>query len=310
MTILIVNHPQRQCGVQQFGENIILAAIKYQKAHTWVYQECSSETELLASISRIKPQVIIYNFFVSVTPWITKAVVSRYPQIKHLGIVHELAQLPLEKQIFDAVIIPDPTFTAVDSTTFKTSRLVPDFLPSLPPQELTFGSFGFGLGYGKYVRLIEHIQSEFDNAIVRLNIPNADFADADGKWARSAERACRSVITKPGIVLHVSNQFLTRDNLLMWLSANSLNAFIYDLETPDTGIASTPDYALAVRRPLAVNTSHKMRHLKDAHPSICIEHSSLREILANGTAPLEPFYKWTEENLIHEYEEIVSAVYN
>lgn len=51
------------------------------------------------------------------------------------------------------------------------------------------------------------------------------------------------------------------------------------------------------------------RHVSSASPSICIEDSSLKQIIDNGIAPLVPFYcEWSEPNFILDYERILDKV--
>jgi len=75
----------------------------------------------------------------------------------------------------------------------------------------------------------------------------------------------------------------------------------------DRGLSSAVDWALAAGKPLAISKSRLFRHLFQCNPSICVEENSLVEILDNGTLPLKKVWNdWTEENLIWDYEEIVS----
>ncbi len=51
------------------------------------------------------------------------------------------------------------------------------------------------------------------------------------------------------------------------------------------------------------------RHVSSASPSICIEDSSLKQIIGNGIAPLLPFYgEWGEPSFILDYERILDQV--
>jgi hypothetical protein len=51
------------------------------------------------------------------------------------------------------------------------------------------------------------------------------------------------------------------------------------------------------------------RHVINARPSICIEDASMKEIIANGTKPLEPFYEaWSPKKFVRAYDEIIDEV--
>ena len=69
--------------------------------------------------------------------------------------------------------------------------------------------------------------------------------------------------------------------MLNFLSKNDLNIFLYEHQG-NRGISSATDWAIAVKRPLAVTKNSMFRHLFHCYPSICIEDNSLKTILANG----------------------------
>ena len=94
------------------------------------------------------------------------------------------------------------------------------------------------------------------------------------------------------------------------LAQNTINCYFYDY-LDGCGLASSPDYALAAGRPIAVTRSHQMRNYWDLKPSVLIEHSSIREIIANGTAPLEPLYKaYSKESVWQDYSRILNRLLN
>jgi len=92
------------------------------------------------------------------------------------------------------------------------------------------------------------------------------------------------------------------------MAGNDLNVFPY-AELPQKGVASSMDMALSVRRPVAVTRTYMFRHVYHVQPSICVEDLSLKEIMANGTKPLEPLYKmWNKENFVKEFEDIIYGI--
>lgn len=96
-------------------------------------------------------------------------------------------------------------------------------------------------------------------------------------------------------VIEASHQFLSHDALLDWLSQNTINCFFFD-KCEGRGVSSSIDYALAVRRPIAM-----FRHIRKTTSSIVIDEMSLKEIIANGTKPFERYYQeWTKEKLIKD----------
>jgi len=54
-----------------------------------------------------------------------------------------------------------------------------------------------------------------------------------------------------------------------------------------------------------------MRNFWNLEPSVLIEDSSIREIIARGTAPLEPLYKaYSKESVWQDYSRILTTILN
>jgi len=308
--VLFISHRDKNCGVYQFGKNVA-AALVDSKRFDFEYVECANRDDFRAAVTTTKPVAIIYNHHSATAPWLTIAETRRWP-IPQIGIIHEVTQEYADTvgcTLFDYHVAPDPTLLLRNPRVFKTGRLIPEFHGTAPaPSTSTFGSFGFATPGKNFDRLVRLVQDEFDEARIRLNIPPARFADVDGSRARAIAAECRAILSKPGIDLQVSHDFLSDEQLLQFLASNSLNAFFYD-DSPARGVSSTLDFALAVNRPIAVSSSGMFRHLRNVYPSIVVGERSLGEILATGSAPLERLKsEWSAENLRWDYERIVSDV--
>ena len=246
-------------------------------------------------------------------PWLTGQMIRRY-KVPSLGIMHEVTQEAADsatQEMFDYHLCPDPTLLENNPSVFKTRRLIPTYQGQASlPAIVTIGSFGFGFGDKGFERLIETVQQEFDEARIALHLPlngviSSEFQERTlASIKKSAER-----ISKPGIQLVITHDFLSKSQLLDFLASNTLNAFFYDTNK-HLGISSTIEHALAVRRPMAITKCGMFRHVYSANPSICIEDSSLRRIIENGVTPLEPFYEeWSEANFVLDYERILDEVF-
>jgi SAM-dependent methyltransferase len=326
--ILFVNHRRSQCGVYWFGEHVF-DAIRASMKYRFHKAECDSLAELEAHVAQHRPRAIIYNYMPATMPWVASPLARGHViwnriagiPITQLGIIHSILQpiadeaVPgkqfkrahpeLANRLFDFYIAPDPTLLLKNTLVYKHGRPVPTYTNRFPvPERLTIGSFGFAkTGYDD---LIELVQREFDDAVIRLSIPFATFGDAGGAEARAIADRCRSLVKKPGITLSISHEFLGETAVLDFLAQNTLNAFLR--ERGGRGISSVLDYALAVDRPIAISESDMFKHVSSA-PIVVGQHS-LREIIAAGTTPLEPFVKaWTAENLRWEYERILDSVF-
>ena len=332
--ILFVTHKPKQCGVYEFGKNVYNAISKSRKFQ-FRKAECESIEELQLEITSFQPEAIIYNYHPSVMPWLcvkiskgiyrNNVVNIRIPQI---GIIHEITQEVADSatgyrnkfvtggshkrlnSFFDFYIAADPTLLLKNPIVFKTGRLIPEYqnlkpLPNLP----IIGSFGFGTPNKGFEKLVAKVQQEFSEAIIRLNIPSADFGDPDGVSARKIAENCKSLIKNKSVQIEISHQFLSNKELLDFLAGNSLNAFMYE-DTGGRGLSSTVDNAIAVQRPLAVSDSLMFRHILDNCPGANAQKFSLKEIIQRGTDCIEHLAKdWNADNLLWEYERILKTIF-
>ncbi len=228
--------------------------------------------------------------------------------------MHEVTQESADlanSNSFQYYIAPDPTLLLRNPIVFKTGRLIPQYLNTYKfPEVPTIGSFGFGITGKGFERVILTTQDEFDEAIIRLHIPFGQFCDNDGQHAMLIAMQCKKLIKKPGIKLIINHDFLDKKQLLDFLAQNTINAFFYD-KYLGRGISSVIDYAIAVQRPLTIAKSSMFRHIIPAIPSICIEDSTLRQIIKHGFEPLSHFYNdWSETNFIWDYERILEKVFH
>jgi len=315
--ILYVNHKKQQCGVYEFGKNIgdaLIGSTKYK----FKYFECDSFQELKGEYRSFKPDVIIYNYHPSTMEWIYPMGKYKLPltyliNAIHIGTIHEVYQRSADEAnntIFDFHIAPDPTLLLKNPIVYKTGRLLTGKPKELKPDNSipVVGSFGFatpGKGFEKIVKLV---QEEFDEAVINLNIPSSKYCDEAGVNARKIADECRSLIVKNSVKLNITHNYLDNEDLQEFLSLNSINVFFYD-DQVNRGISSTPDAAIVSGRPIAISRSRLFRHLFNCNPSICIEDSSLKGIISNGTAPIEHLWKeWSSETLVWEYERIVKDI--
>lgn len=312
MSILFINHKKTQCGVYEFGRNIGAALEK--SSSPFSYHECGSNDELQNVIGAKKPRLIIYNYHPSTLSWLN-AGITRKIKCPQIGIVHEVTQRIADaanNDLFNFHLAHDPTLLLKNPIVFKAGRLIPPYKNEFsPPPVVTVGSFGFGTDGKGFDKIIELVQSEFDEAVIRFNIPFAAFGDADGAKAKLIAENCRKLLAKPNIKLEISHEFLEQRELLDFIAQNTVNVFLYEQQAMERGISSTIDLALAVKRPVAVSFNTMFRHILDAKPSVCVENNSLENIIENNTLPLEKYYaEWSEEMLRWDYERIADAVFS
>ena len=102
------------------------------------------------------------------------------------------------------------------------------------------------------------------------------------------------------MILH---DFLTNEEILKFLSTNTLNIFLYD-KLEGRGISSTIDYALSVKKPLAISDSCMFRNIYS--DEICAYKSNLNDIINNSVKYCEKYLdKYSNINLINKFKKII-----
>lgn len=302
--VLIFNHKEKQCGIYQYGHRVA-SILQNSTKYNFIYCEADSAQEYHDMVNAYNPIGIIYNYYPMTMPWLSQHLISRYPNIVHYGLFHEeyIHHLGLNYHLYvDSTHNDTGNTIAVPRPLFKNKNVV---YPEITVP--TISSFGFGFGNKGFVRAINLVNSQFDEAIIRLHMPNAFFGDADKHQLSAVLSSCHSVPRKAGIQLHISTDFLSDDQVLDFLASSTINVFLYD-EMMGRGLSSVIDYALSVNVPIAITKTYMFRHIRDAQPSICIEDRPLRDIISSGNTPLQQYReKWSHENFIKKYEYIISS---
>jgi len=309
-SIVFFSHRERQCGVHQFGKQIF-AAISRSSQFNFIYCEVAHPSDVRDAVLQYDPAAVLINFHPATIGWI-----AGWPlwslQVPTIGIMHEMTAALAERTddtLFDYYIYHDPSAKLRNPRFFTAGRLIGEAVESAPASSrVTIGSFGFATAGKGFEAVAARAHAEFDDCLIRFNIPSSDFSDKDGSEAHRVADRCRSIIYKPGIDIEITHDFMDLQDVKAFLAGNSLNAFFYD-EQSERGISSAIDVALAARRPIAARHTSMVRHLFDARPSIFIEERSLREIVESGISPLQPYIdRWTADNMQAEYENIVSSI--
>jgi hypothetical protein len=175
------------------------------------------------------------------------------------------------------------------------------------PAKPIIGFQGFGPPHKGIARLAYKVQEEFDEAILRLHIPYGYFEDGAGYNANTRVQEVMQIITKPGIEVIATHELLDTQGIVNLLAQNTINCYFYDY-LDGCGIASSPDYALASGRPLALTRSHQFRNFWNSS-EIFIENKTIKEIIAQGTTPLEPYYQsYSAFSVLNDYSRILEKL--
>lgn len=301
MTGLFVNTTNERCGVWQYGDRLWWCLEPSERIKWW-RADCTDFGNLMASVNHCKPDWIVYNWAPLIGGYLSGAPFDIAPTqaiIFHDTHINELA--------WPAILFSDPGM-APRSNWHPIGRpigkcCISTHLDKTP----SIGCHGF-IG-AQATNVVAQVIKEFEYATVRLLLPFSPFCDWQGHAATSIAAQCREMVKGTGIHLEVSHDFLAPDDLLHWLAQNTINCYLRDPAMPWRGVSSAPDSALAVLRPLAVNKCSAFRHLHNCSPSICVEDSSLKDIIANGLAPLLPLYdQWSAENVRRQVEDVLLSL--
>lgn len=297
--ILFVNQEKSQCGVYQFGKNTATIISSFNHIHQFDYVETQSPYVFDA-----KYDLIIFNHHPCTMAWVTEDYLSN-KKSKVALLMHD--NRFVNKNV-DAVLHPDPTFIN-DGIDYSVGRpILEDSLPILVDYA-TIGSFGFGFDHKGFDDLIKRVNSEFDNATVRIHIPLNSKVDENGTYAYRMRKILEK-LPKPGINLEISHDYKSEQELINWLKRNHINVFMYkNTEGLSSGCSSTVDWALAAKRPIAVSDDKMFRHITTYAPEVCLKNNSIQKIMDMGLAPLDYFYSnWTNTKLYENYCGVVDEI--
>jgi len=305
--ILFINHKITACGVYQYGLRTG-NTIKKSLLSNIIYVEVDSVQEYNSLITEHNPSVIIYNNHGPVMPWLSRNLIISYPNIIHVGILHEgnsalnygynyyISQDPTINDTENIFSVPRPLLS-YDNITYPVTTIT------------TINSFGFSFSDKGFKRVIDIVCSQLDDAIINLHMTTAHF-DRPKEETEKVLSECQNSINKTGVKLNITRDFLNENELLNFLASGDINLFPYDSHS-GRGISSVIDYALSVDRPIAITKSNMFRHIIGSTPSICIEDRSLIDIIKSGVEPIKKYKEyWSNNRLIEKYDYIIKKITN
>ncbi len=301
--VLILNHTKKQCGVYQFGKRVYdLASIS--NKIDYVYRDVGSKSDYINCIKRLAPNYVIYNWHWDRMPWLQKNDIESNKSIRHYFIFHDGSIAPAyDKYLFFGDYDPGNKLIPSDKSVLLPRPLF-EYIGDYPKNDIiTIGSFGFGFLHKRFPELVKLVCSEFDIAHIRFHMTRPYFGDTPGNYLNDIIKDCQKNVTKPGIKLSISTDFLDDNSLLEFLAGNDINVFYYNSSEVNPGISSVPDYALSVKRPIAIEYNDMFRHIKT--DEIALGSNSIQNILNLGTTPLNKYYEnWSVEKFSEEFDRL------
>lgn len=199
----------------------------------------------------------------------------------------------------------DPTVKAKQKNVYAFPRPLEQVTVDLPVVENeipVIGSFGFATKGKGFHHVVEAVNKEFDNAIVRINIPYGDFVTDSKQYASFIGDLCKQK-AKPGIEVQVTHDFMSKAELIKWCNANTLNCFLYDRNMP--GLSATTDQAIITGKPLSISDNNTFRHITaylPTYPTFSLKDSIEKSV------PLVQRMKedWQPERFTKKFEQLLT----
>lgn len=301
--VLFLNHNKQQCGVYQYGKRVF-NILKKCKQVQYVYHEVDSEFEynqILRCFRNYK--TIIFNYHPSTMQWLNPSCIPKKQET--IGILHECESNFFTKKInidpnatesFHVYNIPRPL---LDNISIIPSKQLEQFVSFGREQDVPiFGSFGFGFQNKGFPNIVRMVNEQYDKAIIKMVITCAQFGGEQEILHQTCQE-CFEENKKPGIILMIHTEFISEEDLLVFLQSNTMNLFMYD-RLEGRGISSTIDYALSVQRPLGISNSSMFRHIYN--DKICLDHYSIEECRLASLSHCQQFLsRFSHENMISKF---------
>ena len=201
----------------------------------------------------------------------------------------------------------DPTLKPKQNNVFSFPRPLEkiDFdLPVIQNIVPVIGSFGFATEGKGFHHVVEAVNKEFSEAIVKINIPYGDFVPNSKNNAIYLGNLCKQM-AKPGIDVQITHDFMSKESLIKWCASNTLNCFLYDRNMQ--GLSATTDQAITAGRPLSVSDNDTFRHITAYLPPY--PNYSLRESIEKSVPIVKQMIEdWQPLRFVQKFEEIIKIL--
>lgn len=311
MNVLFLNHKIVNCGVYQYGKRLFEILEKDQIIR-YIYREIDSEAEYRAVLQDISHfQYIIYNYHCSTMPWLNAYNIQR--KAKNIGLPHEsqhgffdvVCELdPTCPESVNRFSIPRPIYENVVPCDAST-KSVDYFIRYTKGHNVPIiGSFGFGFENKGFHKVVKMVNEQYDEAVIKFVIPIAHF-DPNPHTVYTMKQLCMNENVKPGITLMITHEFFSNADILTFLRSNTINLFLYDTMY-GRGISSAIDYALSVKKPIAISDSFMFRHIYS--DDICLYKRSIEHCIQHSEKYLLPFCeKYSHAKMIACFRKIYGS---
>ena len=258
-----------------------------------------------------------FNYHHLTMGWLDTTFVQKLPGLKLTFVLEVSPNNPFvlcPAEDFDVYCALDPTMKVSDKRVYAFPRPleIPHKLTPYIEQRIpVIGSFGFATPGKGFELVVDAVNKEFDEAIVKINLPSGTYADEafwhlhKQNYADYLTALCKETAKKTVQVI-VTRDYMSKEELIEWCSQNTLNCFLYNRNQP--GLSATTDQAISSGRPLAISNNSTFRHITSyikPYP-----YRSLKESIAVSQSEVLQMQKdWTPLNFSLKFQQVL-AEYN
>ena len=313
MEVLFFNHTAEKCGVYQYGLRVF-EILSQDSNILYRYVGVDNLTTYQETLKRY-PSVtgIIYNYHLATMPWLNSGNIQR-SVIKNIAILHEC-----DNPMFDIICNIDPSIPSTESS-FSLPRpiydnieeLLSNYTPSTKAVDQfisfntgvpIFGSFGFGFDFKGFHKIVDLVNNNFDEAIIKFVMPESHFDGNKNTTNANMVKKCQALNKKPGIKLLITHDFFTTKDILNFLQSNSMNLFLYD-RLNGRGISSVIDMALSAKKPIGISDSYMFRNIYSE--KIDVYKTNVKDCMKNSLEHCSQFLKtYSNANMINTFKSIL-----
>jgi hypothetical protein len=296
--ILIINRASNNCGITQYGINIH-KTLKFCGLNNYFYFETNDHNELLSYLSNNKIDILIFNWYKPVMNWVNQDLLNRLNNYEKYIIYHD-GEYPNFNNI-SGILINDPTKKVDNISEYNIGRcLFNNVSANKKDDSIIISSFGFPFLDKGFQKLLNKVNNELSNAIIRFHLPHAN-VDRYNILRNQTLNEIKKFDTNKNKLI-ITENYLTNEEILEWLSESSVNCFYYD-EKQSYGISSVIDYALSVDVPIGISKSIMFRHIYSE--AIDIELNTIEKLIYNGLSPISKHKElWSNKNFTINFNKI------
>lgn len=267
---IFYNSKKSICSIYESGL-MVYNCLKQSPLYSLIYTE---DTNFLCEYD-----FAIVNQHFTVNNWINEQMVYKFNK-PVFCIVTEVTfsenYIDNSPNFYTAYIVLDPSIKEKNNI-YSFSRPLEDYLiPQQSDNDIpVIGSFGFATKGKNWGKIVEETQKNFEEAIIRFNIPFATYIPNNQEMINEIIRNCNNVLINPKIKLEITHNNYTKQELINWCAQNSINCFLYDREQFfRSGLCATTDQAIVSEKPLLVSNDVTFRHIHkyvNFYPNISIK---------------------------------------